>query len=1070
MANRKNTFLLKRSNIVNKSPSLGDIQLGELALNTADAKLFSTYTGGLTGATEIREIGWDRLSTISGGTVTGDVTFNDITVNTISATTYLNLPTSTDTFVTGFTYDDINTFTISQNGGLSDLTSTISVLSGVTYYGDGNGITNINYGNVNMGVLNVSEETFKDHFNQYQTAGIISGGTITDNGDGTIDISSVYGLIRATNTFLSDLLYFSAATVSGLSLVDNDTNFIYVDYNSGSPIITGTTDESILNYEDKIRIGRVWRTGIDVYPIEGGLNVTEFSKAVNERFNAEGDVVRTSGLIIGAPSLLTISSTSGVVYQGLEPTTVSALDTSVSDTFTYWYRDGIGGWTIVTGQTSLDNARFDDGDGTLGNITTNNYGNHWVYITFNGTLHVVYGRTNNPTLAQARLQQPPSDLPERLTNFSTFVGRYITRQGSTTIAETNSAFSTVFTPSQVTSHNSLANIEGGTSNEYYHLTLSNYNTLRGGSSDASLLHNHDSLYVKDGINSGGANEIFSGKSGTDLYFRTISGGTNTTVTTIGDIIKIDSTGGGSGDNFYVTGFTYNDANTFTLNRNDGVDLSASINNVTGLTINGTLDITGDLNVTGTTFYTNITGTSIGVDYIDFNNALAPLPSDLEGRIYWDDGNGSLTLGMHGGQVTQQIGLEHYYYVKNQSGATIDNGRVVRAAGTLGSSGRILGEYMIADGTIPAKFTLGVATENIINGDDGYVTEFGLVRGIDATGSLYGESWSGGTILYVSPTIPGGLTSVEPTAPDLKIEMAIVIDADANGSIFVRPSRYPHIYDLQEVNYSAGTENNLDILQWNESNLTWDKTNTPSFSGLTVYNNINHFGNYILDGDISQTGNYNVTGNTTQIGDTTTKGTVDIIGSGTGCTLSVTGKTCLDGNLEITGDVNVIGNLTYDGNLIITGATIITSGLTVTSGLTTDTLNISNTPTENNDLIQILGRNSSTGDVEYRDVKTIGNNITIVTGSTYSATTTDDVIGIDSSTNTVTLYLPDSVSSGRLRYDIKDIGVNSFVNPITVQTAGSDTIITTSVVSSFELSADGGAVILVNTGTGQWWQM
>jgi len=521
---------------------------------------------------------------------------------------------------------------------------------------------------------------------------------------------------------------------------------------------------------------------------------------------------------------------------------------------------------------------------------------------------------------------------------------------------------------------------------------------------------------------------------------------------------------------FITGFTYDDNNTFTIVENNGDTHNVTFNEVSGLTVNGTLDVTGDINVTGTTFYTNITGTSIGVDYIDFNNTLSPLPADQEGRIYWDEDNGSLSLGMHGGQVVQQIGLEQYYYVKNQSGATIDNGRVVRAAGTLGSSGRILGEYMIADGTIPAKFTLGIATEDIVNGDDGYVTEFGLVRGINTTGSLYGESWSGGTILYVSPTIPGGLTSVEPQAPNLKIEMAIVIDAKNNGSIFVRPNRYPHIYDLQEVNYTGGSENNLDILQWNGSNLTWDKTNTPSFSGLTVYNNINHFGNYILDGNISQTGNYNVTGNTTQIGDTTTNGTVDIIGSGTGCTLSVTGKTCLDGNLEITGDVNVIGNLTYDGNLIITGATIITSGLTVTSGLTTDTLNISNTPTENNDLIQILGRNSSTGDVEYRDVKTIGNNITIVTGSTYSATTTDDVIGIDSSTNTVTLYLPDSVSSGRLRYDIKDIGVNSFVNPITVQAAGSDTIITTSVVSSFELSADGGAVILVNTGTGQWWQM
>ena len=94
----------------------------------------------------------------------------------------------------------------------------------------------------------------------------------------------------------------------------------------------------------------------------------------------------------------------------------------------------------------------------------------------------------------------------------------------------------------------------------------------------------------------------------------------------------------------------------------------------------------------------------------------------------------------------------------------------------------------------------------------------------------------------------------------------------------------------------------------------------------------------------------------------------------------------------------------------------------------------------------------------------------VTGSTYSATTNDDVIGFDTSSVTPTLFLPDSTSSGTKRYEVKDIGVNSRRNPITIQAAGSDTIITTSVVSSFELSADGGAVILVSTGSGQWWQM
>ena len=200
----------------------------------------------------------------------------------------------------------------------------------------------------------------------------------------------------------------------------------------------------------------------------------------------------------------------------------------------------------------------------------------------------------------------------------------------------------------------------------------------------------------------------------------------------------------------------------------------------------------------------------------------------------------------------------------------------------------------------------------------------------------------------------------------------------------------------------------------------------------------------------------------------------------GNTVTVSGKT-ITTQLQVTSSPtngyvltsDASGNATWQagggGGGTFTGGTI--NGETIfTDGLSANTINITTIPDENNDLIQILGRNTTTGDVEYRSVQTIGNNITTVTGTTYSATTTDDVIGVDSSINVVIIYLPDSTTIGKLRYDIKDIGVNSFNNPITIKAAGSDTIITTSVVDSFELSSDGGAIILVNNGIGQWWQM
>jgi hypothetical protein len=220
-----------------------------------------------------------------------------------------------------------------------------------------------------------------------------------------------------------------------------------------------------------------------------------------------------------------------------------------------------------------------------------------------------------------------------------------------------------------------------------------------------------------------------------------------------------------------------------------------------------------------------------VDYIDFNNTGIPPPTDIEGRIYWDEDNGTLSLGMHGGQVVQQVGLENYFYIKNQSGVTIPNGSVVRAAGTLGASGRILGDLMIANGSIVYYFTLGIATEDIINGEDGYITEFGNVRNVNTTGASVGETWIDGDVLWVSPTVLGGLTKFEPDSPNLKIQMAIVINAAANGTLFVRPDLSGFLTDLHNVNDFTTTGSFGDLLV--KSGSTWinSKQLTGSY-GLT----------------------------------------------------------------------------------------------------------------------------------------------------------------------------------------------------------------------------------------------
>jgi len=104
MADRRNKFLIKRSNVPSKVPTNGDLLLGEMALNTADVIL---YTSGTT-ANSILPIGWDRIHR-TGDTMDGNLIINgDLTV-----TGSTNIP---DYFVTGGTFtESASTITLTRN-------------------------------------------------------------------------------------------------------------------------------------------------------------------------------------------------------------------------------------------------------------------------------------------------------------------------------------------------------------------------------------------------------------------------------------------------------------------------------------------------------------------------------------------------------------------------------------------------------------------------------------------------------------------------------------------------------------------------------------------------------------------------------------------------------------------------------------------------------------------------------------------------------------------------------------------------------------------------------------------
>jgi len=211
-------------------------------------------------------------------------------------------------------------------------------------------------------------------------------------------------------------------------------------------------------------------------------------------------------------------------------------------------------------------------------------------------------------------------------------------------------------------------------------------------------------------------------------------------------------------------------------------------------------------------------TSTETDYIDL-----PINSPhvtRERRIQWNTDDGTIDVGLFNG-VTLQVGQEIHFYAKNDSGVDIPNGASVMATGAVGVSGKITIAKAVADGSISGDYMLGIATQEILDNEFGYVTAYGQVRGIDTTGTPYGEVWADGDIIYFSHTTPGDLTKVAPDAPNLRARMAIVTNAAPGGagSLYVRAKTGETLIGLNDVYASSPWD--LAFIQWNNTNSRWE---------------------------------------------------------------------------------------------------------------------------------------------------------------------------------------------------------------------------------------------------------
>tara|TARA_R110000803_G_scaffold47634_3_gene99274 strand:+ start:5244 stop:8387 length:3144 start_codon:yes stop_codon:yes gene_type:complete len=603
------------------------------------------YTSNIYGCSPINVN--DNLIILSG------LTFSSITENSgleqvlvrnnstglVEYRTVSSIISGATTTVTGFTYNDANILSIIRNDGLI-LNTTINnftgltingILSANTFNGDGIGLFNIPISGVTNlqntlttkveNGLNVggSNEIFSGKSGTTLIFRTISGGsntTITQVGNvQRIDVS----IPPDTNTFVTGGTFNDSTDT--LSLIRND---------GGNVNISGISNTFVT--------GGTYVSGTTSIDFSGNSGFSPFTVNVSELLD------NTNSFVTGSTftnNLLSLKRNNNLSDISTFINDFTGLTVNGSLSATTFYGDG----SNLTGISTVDNyvtgGTFNDSTDTLtldrqnGSFNITGITNTFLTgQTFNNSSYVLSSTRNDGNIINVNLSSLSADtyVVSGNADVSTSTLNFTNNSGGTfTVSNSSSLFSDndinvtggTYNPSNgcvtfITNSGTTFDVCGfltGFTDTF--LTASTLNgdiielernqseptltvdltPVLSGKTNLSLFNTYTgntqtilNTKVENGINLGGGNEIFSGKSGTTLIFNTISGGSNTTITQVGNVQKID-VAVPSSENTFVTGGTYNtNTDIITFNNNSGDTF-----NVTGVT---------DTFVTGTTFTSN----------------------------------------------------------------------------------------------------------------------------------------------------------------------------------------------------------------------------------------------------------------------------------------------------------------------------------------------------------------------------------------------------------------------------------------------------------------------------------
>lgn len=334
----------------------------------------------------------------------------------------------------------------------------------------------------------------KDALPSNAYAGMTSIPTLVDNtsslefyvGAGTVNLY--------TDSTATGIIYSYPILPITFSVPTSTTaSFIYATTNGLTASYALTNNFTSINGINKVQVATIYRADEEIHWIELNSEGLALSNKIGNRLLNTDKFGYESGFSLYETGSRQFIVTGGSVWFGATRVSQDIFDSRLTESValpilyseTHFAYHSASAWIIpIVSDGTYNNSYYDDGNNLIplsnGYYTVNYFfrilGDNFI----DRDVFYLSGNNQYSDLASAENDTVPASIPGVLSDVSILVGRIIILSGSNTATKVESAFTTNFGTSIVSSHNNLSGIQGGQGGEYYHLTSAEYTGVGNG--------------------------------------------------------------------------------------------------------------------------------------------------------------------------------------------------------------------------------------------------------------------------------------------------------------------------------------------------------------------------------------------------------------------------------------------------------------------------------------------------------------------------------------------------------------------------------------------------------------